>query len=312
MEAHIIIDIYADVIFLINAAANAAILCLAAVLRRKRAKLWRITLAAAASAALYTIAIFTPAAPFVNVLTSFVILAPAIPIAVSVSSRTDFALSLLAAYICAFAVAGVAMATVHIFNIGGGWGISTYGLAMGNFTPLNLLAAIAISFVALKIARERIFKKTMSAQAFSRLRICIADVQVELVALIDTGNELVEPISRRPVIVAEFDKIRPLLPASITALYERGEQDDLTAIADGFTQGGWTTRIRMIPFCSVGKSGVIAGFKPDRIEIESKTRQAAPVDAIIGICDFKLSDDGEYHALMSPDIAVSTHKGDFT
>ena len=315
MDTNIIIDIYADIIFLINTAVNAAILYIAGVLRRKRIRLWRIAAAAAVSATLYTVAIFTPAAPFVNVLTSFVILAPAIPIAMPTSGRTDFALSLLAAYICGFAVAGVAMATVHILNIGGGWGISTYGFAMDNFTPQNLVIAIIISFIVLKFAKTRIFSKTMSAQAFCRLWVHMADVKVELVALIDTGNELIEPISRRPVIVAEFDKIRSLLPDEVVRLYEQDAQDDLTALASSFTQGGMNTRIRLIPFSSVGKNGVIAGFRPDKVEVERAVQRkgrggrkqqgiavAVAVEAIIGICDFKLSDDGEYNALMSPSI----------
>ena len=306
MDSTLIIEIYADIIFLINLVVNAAILRIATILRRKSARLWRTALAAATAAALYAIAIFTPIAPFVSVLTSFVILAPAIPIAMPIRGRADFALSLLAAYISAFAVAGVAMATVHIFNIGGGWGIGTYAFAMNNFTPLNLASAIIVSFVVLKFAQERIFKKAITAQGFCCFRVHMDGKMVELTALIDTGNGLIDPISRHPVIVAEFDKIKPLLPESVVKLYAQAKQDDLAAIADCFSQGGMATRIRMIPFCAIGKSGVIAGFRPDKIEVERgkasvRSAQAtATVDAIIGICDFALSADGEYHALMNP------------
>ena len=64
----------------------------------------------------------------------------------------------------------------------------------------------------------------------------------------------------------------------------------------------------MIPYSAIGKSGVIVGFRPDKIELMEPRRGGtlppAPSretkEVIIGICDFALSNDGEYHALMNP------------
>ncbi|MCL2396866.1 MAG: sigma-E processing peptidase SpoIIGA [Defluviitaleaceae bacterium] len=291
-----IVEIYADVIFLINFLANGTILHIAGVLRRKRAKIWRTALAGAATSLLYTAALFTPMAGWLNIFTSFIIFAPGIFAAFKISGPRDFAFTLLAAYISAFALGGIAMAAMYIFGMGAAWSWSTYNFAMAHFTPQNLIVAVGTSFIVLKFVQHHIMRRALSKQAFCRFKIYLHDGVVELNALVDTGNSLIDPISHNPVIIAEFDKIKPLLPDSVVDLYRKGSQDDLAALAASFAAGDFTTRIRMIPYSAIGKSGVIAGFRPDRIEIAQKETR----DVIIGICDFSLSRDGEYQALMNP------------
>jgi len=301
-DAYMIVEIYADIVFLINSFTNGVILYIAGVLCRKSMKIWRVALGAAAASFLYTILIFTPVAPHLNIFTAPVIFAPGILIAHKITSLKDFSITLLAAYVTGFALGGIAMASMYIFD-GGSWHIwSTYSFGMRSFTPQNLIVAIIASFIMLKFARRHIFKKHLTKQAFCRFKIHLLDDMAELIALVDTGNSLVDPISQNPVIIAEFDKIKHLLPASIAELYHGENQDDLAALAASFAAAGFNTRIRMIPYSAIGKSGVIVGFRPDKIEILEGNQQKSTKDVIIGICDFALSADGAYHALMNPQL----------
>ena len=297
-----IIEIYADIIFLINFFVNSAVLYIAGVLCRKNARLWRVAAGGAVAALFYTVLVFTPVAPFLNIFTSFVIFAPGIVIALRPQSFKDFCVVLLAAYVTGFAMAGLGMAAMYIFSGGHVW--STYSFGMRSFTPLNLIVAIFASFMMLKFAQRYIFKKQLTKQAFCRFKIHLLDKIAELNALVDTGNSLVDPISQNPVIIAEFGKIKHLLPPPVTELFQTDSQDDLAAIAAGFAAGGFNTRIRMIPYSAIGKSGVIVGFRPDKVEVIASCRGGnlppATQNVIIGICDFALSSDGEYHALMNP------------
>ena len=290
--------IYADMVFLINLAINTIILYFTAILRRKKTKILRIIAGGALCALIYTIAIFTPLAHLANIFTSIVILAPGILTALAPTSKADFFLSLVAAYICTFALGGLAMVVFYALMPQEPWAWSTHSFATENFTLPNLIVAVVISFVLLKYAQRRVFAKTLSKQAFCRFKVHLFGSAVELTALIDTGNSLVDPISNKPVIIAEFSKIKPLLPEAVAQLYDcKGQgQDDLAALAAGFTAGGLGTRIRMIPYCAIGKSGVIAGFRPDKVVMHQKETK----DVIIGICDFSLSEDGEYQALINP------------
>jgi len=299
-----IVEIYADIIFLINFFVNGAILYIAGVLCRKNVRLWRIVVGAAATALLYTMLVFTPLAAYLNIFTSFLILAPGILILQKPAGIKDFAITLLAAYVTAFAMGGLAMVGMHVFD-GGRHIWSTYAFgSTRSFTPQNLIVAVVSSFIVLKFAQKHIFKKHLTKQAFCRFKIHLLDKVAELNALVDTGNSLIDPISQNPVIIAEFDKIKHLLPAPVAELFHTQNQDNLAAIAASFAEGGFSNRIRMIPYSGIGKSGVIVGFRPDKVELieprRGGTLPPATQDVIIGICDFTLSNDGEYHALINP------------
>lgn len=298
-----IVEIYADIVFLINFFVNGVILFAALVLCRQKAAVWRIALGSAAASALYTILIFTPLAALVNIFTSFVILGPGLFITLYRVSIRNFLIALLTAYVTAFALGGIALVSVYALGAYN-YSFSTYALAMGHFTLGNLAVAIAVSFIVLKFIHHSIFKKAISRQVFCKFRIYLADRDVELMALVDTGNSLVDPISQSPVIIAEFEKIKPLLPKPITELFDEEKQDDLADLAESFESANFAARIRMIPYSAIGRSGVLTGFRPDRIEIipDSRVKQKETKDVIIGICDFSLSSDGEYQALMNPKI----------
>ena len=295
-----IVEIYADIIFLINFFVNSAILYIAGVLCRKNMRIWRIAAGGGITALLYTVLVFTPLASLLNIFISPVIFAPGIWISLRPKSIKDFGITLLAAYVTTFAMGGLGMAVMYVFDGGARQIWSTYSFGMRSFTPQNLIVAVVSSFIVLKFAQRHIFKKHLTKQAFCRFKIHLLDKMAELNALVDTGNSLIDPISQNPVIIAEFDKIKHLLPPPVEALFHEANQDDLDAIAAGFAAGGFSTRIRMIPYSAIGKSGVIVGFRPDKVEIIESVTGKERVDVIIGICDFALSNDGEYHALMNP------------
>jgi len=56
----------------------------------------------------------------------------------------------------------------------------------------------------------------------------------------------------------------------------------------------------MIPFNSIGKtSGMLIGFRPDQVMVGAKNSRQ---DVVIGIYNDKLTPDGRYQALLSPDL----------
>lgn len=295
-----ILEIYADIVFGVNFIMNTVIFYLAKILCQRKTGI-RLVLGSAFSALFYTVMLFTSLLPFINIFTSFVILAPGIYIAFFPKNLKSFVSILMAAYICSFALGGISLAISHIIN--DSHILSSQSMALNNFTAQNLFMATIISFAMLKYAQINIFKKTMNRQSYCQFNIYLKDNVVSLQALVDTGNSLVDPISKNPVIVAEFAKIKGLLPVNIVDLYTQNKQDDLTALAKSFDTDDFKKRIRMIPFSAVGsKHGVLIGFRPDKIELEKteKGTNKEIKDVIIAICDFSLSKDGEYYALINP------------
>ncbi|MCL2350513.1 MAG: sigma-E processing peptidase SpoIIGA [Defluviitaleaceae bacterium] len=281
------IDVYADVVFLINFVINGAVLGLVWLLilrHRGRVRIWRIFAGGAVSALFYTILLFTPLRSFLNVFTSFIILTPGVITAFGWHGWRTFGINLGVSYICAFALGGLALVIMNM--TGAAW--STSGYAAGYASLWNMLAAILLAFGGAGFARRHIAKKAMDKQTFKQISISLQGKSACITGLLDTGMSLVCPISQKPVVVAELKAIKQILPEEILSIYNDGRQDDLDAVAKGFETAGLQARIRLIPFKSIGApNGVLMGFRDDN-------------GLVVGICDFELTHDGEYQALINP------------
>jgi len=119
---------------------------------------------------------------------------------------------------------------------------------------------------------------------------------------VDTGHCLVDPLSRSPVIIAEFEEVKPLLPHGMQDLFCQRQENDLTGLL-AIRDESFYNRIRMIPFTSLGRNnGMLIGFRPDAVKVEGA--KAAQTDAVIGIYNDKLCRDGRYRGLVSPELVA--------
>jgi len=144
-----------------------------------------------------------------------------------------------------------------------------------------LLASTLISFIIIKLAFFYIQRTLLSKQSFCEIKIFRGDTVAKLTVLVDTGNTLTEPLSHFPVIVAELKSIKKLIND------EKAESI--------------SSKIRMIPFKSVGTSnGLLVGFRPDKVEINTRDTNILVEEVVIGICNFTLSKNGNYQGLLNP------------
>ena len=119
--------------------------------------------------------------------------------------------------------------------------------------------------------------------------------KVKIDGIIDTGNLLKDPISKRPVVVVEKDKLGGFLPSNIL---------DNNNIVSGknIDFGELSSKIRAIPFKSLGKeNGLLLGVKVDEIQVEYQDILHNIEDVIIGIYNGHLSKNDKYFALVGLD-----------
>lgn len=126
-------------------------------------------------------------------------------------------------------------------------------------------------------------------------------------ALIDSGNELVEPVSGKRVVIVEKDVMKNLVPAEIMQSIEQ-----MTPIGgDPDSAEGWNKRLVLIPFKSVGRdSGVLVGLRPDSVYLKHKGKQVRLPGVIIGLETGSLSQRGEYQALIHPALLLANSGGE--
>ncbi len=161
---------------------------------------------------------------------------------------------------------------------------------------------IAVFFVLLlSFFYRSVLKNDFNNMFNIPVTICINKKNITTNALLDTGNNLKDPITRVPVIVTDFNVIKDVLPLSIQNLYFDKFDLNLNELSK-INDTKLYKRLRIIPFNSVGKnSGMMLGIVPDEIIVNQK-KPIRLKKVIVGLSDENLSSDGDYGVLLHPDL----------
>lgn len=126
-----------------------------------------------------------------------------------------------------------------------------------------------ITFIISRILIHRIKSDLRKSNNKCSVKMIFQDKEVCIKALLDTGNNLREPISGRPVSVVEKKAILPFLDKSVEKIY-------------------------VIPFSSVGvNNSVMYGFEIDELWIIKEDKSFIEYKALIGIYKGEISSDYE-------------------
>ncbi len=181
---------------------------------------------------------------------------------------------------------------------------------ISKFPVIILLLSISIAYVIVKYCWEFIQYRIRRDKVFIELSICMDSKEACMMALVDTGNALNDPISKSYVIVAEYEAIRDLFPLEIQKIFEGNHENDLNVLTMIMSCSEWVTRFRVIPFKSLGReNGMLIGFKPDEVHITEDNKKIQVKNTIIGVYNKKLSSGNEYFALVHPDVFCSETEG---
>lgn len=135
--------------------------------------------------------------------------------------------------------------------------------------------------------------------------ICLNQEMVSLKALVDTGNLLLEPLSKKPVFIVEYKILRDLLPANLQEIYHSKTDSDYLLIQDKWEKLNEGMEFRIIPFKSLGSKGqIILGFKPDYVKIYANDGEIIRDNLVIGIYNGNLVTDRGYRGLLSHELMI--------
>ncbi|HBE06004.1 MAG TPA: hypothetical protein DCY85_05890 [Firmicutes bacterium] len=145
--------------------------------------------------------------------------------------------------------------------------------------------------------------KSVGQQALVPLNIVFGDVTIQTDALIDTGNLLQDPLTRVPVIIVELAVIEACLPDALCRLIislNAGHSPALEALE---ADADWQKRIRVLPYLALGNEhGMLAGLRPDAVVFNWGGQEKSVSRVVVGIYHHRLSHEGLYQALISPDL----------
>lgn len=261
--------IYIDVLIILNIYVNFFLLKATARLTHTPLKTVRCVISSAVGS-LFSLTIFLPDTNFLVPL--LIKLAAAVIItamAFGVKDRRQTAKLVLFFYLVNFIFGGIIMLFYLTFKPG--------FMAFGNtyfyvdFSLLSLVVFTALSYFAVTGVR-RLMDRGCDGKGKYTVTIRHSGKTVCVDALADTGNTLVDMFSGKPVIICRSDELRGIvdLPAEPTA-------DNAELLYK-------TSRLRFIPYSTIGNTGMIAVFSPEEVVISDEERgKVRKVDAMIGI-----------------------------
>lgn len=293
--------VYAEYVFLENFVMNYMILSLTSRFGKAMVKKIRLALASGIGA-LYAFIIFFPSLHFLlSTLMKFACSLVMIIVAFSPYRFKEFFRLLGIFYLITLIFGGAGFALFYFTNFNG---IVSNGIFYTtNITLKTVIIACGMGYILIHFSWGYLQKQFSKEKILTKVEIEMGGARVTLTGMVDTGNSLVDPITRYPVVIVEYDAIADLVPQPLQESFKGTSFPSFDQPFWEREHNLWLTRLRMIPFQALGtENGMLIGFKPDEVIIEKESERRKFQEIIIAIYSKKLSRSGEYRALLHPDL----------
>ena len=273
-----IYTVYLDMLFLVNLVMDAVVLTLVRRLLGLTSTRPRILLASMAGALWVCLITVWPCLPaWLETIASYLLIsALMVAVAFRPGSFMGLVKGVAALYMVTFTAGGLFYAVYAHTRLGYYISLLAHG-KIREALPLAIAAAMASAvYFFCRFFWERLMKARRAAENLCRVVLFYRGKTTALKGLVDTGNGLRDPSTKRPVCVAEYE-----------ACMEIFEKVD---------------NIHYVPFQAVGtKEGLLPAVIIDRMELEQGERKITVKRPMIAICRQSLSADGRYQMLIHPE-----------
>ena len=193
-------------------------------------------------------------------------------------------------YGVSFAMAGSVIGLSYLFR---GWNIGS----VPDFSYLwlggGVVCALALGVYGDRMMRERVVPNLLKCPVGLRF----GSVWCEGQGFIDTGNNLTDPLTNKPVVIAEYQLLSGCFPVDVRQAMEYCRRDE--NLFEALAQTSWANRLRLIPFTSIGKKhGLLVGVRSDEIKILSGSSWVSYPGVVIGLYRESLSPEGSFQLLI--------------
>ncbi|MFS0654197.1 sigma-E processing peptidase SpoIIGA [Bacillus sp. 179-C3.3 HS] len=297
--------IYLDVIWLLNFCFDLLLLLLTAFILKRQVKKRRYILGALIGSSIVLL-LFTPFALFVSHPLGKLLFSVFIVLATFGFQRfRTFFQHLFTFYFVTFLMGG-GMMGVHSFlqtntviqdglflsqNDGFGDPISWLFVLTG-FPAIWLFSKKRLGEVGIK-------KRQFDEQVM--VDIHINGETIRLKGLVDSGNQLYDPITKTPVMIVQLEQLSSVCGEPFLALMKQCHPVEVLQKLD--EQFPLLDRLRLVPYRAVGHDhGFLLCLKPDAVVIYSKKQMIQPSKCFVGMSLSGLSADQEFQSIIHPDM----------
>lgn len=297
--------VYLDIIWLLNFLIDSLLLWITAIFLKKPIHPFRILLGGALGSILIFLAI-TPFAslaahPLIKICLSLVI----VFITFGYKKLSTFISCVFTFYFATFLMGGILMGTHYFLT----FEMDLKSMVViesirGYGDPVSWLFLFGAFPIAWYFSKKRVEGITISNIQYDVLN----DVSIELngmifnlKGLIDSGNQLYDPISKSPVMIVSIQSLKDRLPLEIQLVAD--DKNDLYHTAANLSSE-WSDIMRLIPAKSLGRNNqLLCAFKPEKLILHDDKEMKIVRKALIVFTAQALSSDGRFQCIIHPHMA---------
>ncbi|MFC2950191.1 sigma-E processing peptidase SpoIIGA [Virgibacillus sediminis] len=295
--------IYLDAIWILNFFLDMMLLLLTQALARDSTQKWRICLGAFVASLLVPISVYYPDTFISSVAGKFLYSVLIIICAFRFVNLHRFMRLLLLFYFTTFAVGGGMVAVHFLFQSPVGIhanGLITYNAGYGD--PVSWLFVIIAFPIAWKFTKNRMDKHAVEKikyEQFCPVTIQIKNKAHQTTGYIDSGNQLTDPLTKKPVIICDEAFLRHWFTEQEWRALKQAEEDlDLENLPTS-----WQHDIQLVPYQGIqGRSSFLFTIRPDQLTVYYDDQKIITEKVLIGIQFASLTRDESYHCLLHPQI----------
>lgn len=293
--------VYLDVIWSLNLFFDALLLYLTALILKRRVKLWRVLIGGLIGS-LLVLLIFTPleytSHPIMKLFFSVIM----VLVVFGFKQIRFFLKCLMTFYMTTFLIGG-SLIGVHYFiqfdfNLA-----SSVALASieGFGDPISWLFVLLGFPLAWHFSRQQFEQVEMTKIQYDQIvhvEIELGEIHLILKGLVDSGNQLYEPISKTPVMIASIHSLEDEIPAEIRSI---AEKPDRILTGEIEVPKDYESRMKVIPYNVIGQEHQLSiAFKPDQLKISCNGEEFHVEKALVSFTTQQLSTDDSFQCIVHP------------
>ncbi|WML31888.1 sigma-E processing peptidase SpoIIGA [Neobacillus sp. OS1-32] len=293
--------VYLDIIWLLNFFFDSLLLFLTAIFLKRKIRLWRAALGGFTGSLIILLS-FTPlnvysSHPIAKLLCSLIM----VLLTFGYKRFSFFIKALMTLYVSTFLIGGSLIGVHYFLQYDAELTEQVLLSSVKGFgDPISWLFVLIGFPVAWHFSRKNIESMEMTKIHYEQIVVVHLKIENETFTfngLVDSGNQLYDPLSRLPVMFVSIKHQLETLPGPIRKLAV--EPDSILMGSDPLPDE-WQDRLRIVPYSVVGQEHqLVAAIRPDNILIEHNGEMVS-AKGLVTFTLQQLSGDDTFQCIVHP------------
>ncbi len=298
--------IYLDVIWFLNFCIDLLLLLLTAIVLKRNFVRWRLLLGALVASSSIFLVMTTLSPLFYHPMFKIVFSACIVVTAFGFKKFSYFIQNILTFYFVSFICGGGLVAVHFMFNnemviLNGVVTTKSTGLGSPISWLLVILGFPAIWFFTRKRIEHMEVRK-VKYEDIVQVDLYLVDRHIQLKGLIDSGNQLQDPLTKKPVMVIDMNDLQNTFPKSIV---QQAKHPEMIGDPSFVIEKEWEEKLCIIPYRGIGQvNQFIIGLRPTKVIVTLDQGELDCSNVIVGLNFTNLSSEGDFNCILHPQMLI--------